>query len=166
MFKKAALTIILVATFNFCVSAHKFYTSLTQIEYKAETQSAEVIINLFSDDLELALSNQNKRKIKSTDPDFQALTYTYLNAKFRLKNAKNQFFKNEYVGLELKRDIVSIYLEIKLSADFDNFSLKQISLLETNKEQINIVNLKSGKARTTLIFTAGKPDIQPIAITL
>lgn len=166
MLKKAVLSIILVATFSFWVSAHKFYTSLTQIEYNAETRSAEVIINLFSDDLELALSNQNKRKIKSTDPDFQALTYTYLNAKFRLKNAKNQFFKNEYVGLEHKRDIVSIYLEIKVGADVNNLSLKQISLLETNKEQTNIVNLKSGKARTSLIFTAGKPDIQPIAITL
>ncbi|MBC7745965.1 MAG: hypothetical protein H7096_12785 [Flavobacterium sp.] len=157
----------IIGTFIFCftsflVSAHKYYTSITQVEYNVTTQSAEVIMNVFSDDLLLAISNQNKRVVKMTDKDFTTLTYHYLDSRFAIKDTKNHQLKNEYVGLEVNRDMVSIYFEIRSVRELDMVSIKQISLLETNKEQTNIVNLRSGKQKTSMVFNAGNPGMQTV----
>lgn len=143
-------------------NAHKFYTSLTQVEYNPKTQSAEVIMNVFTDDLELAISDHFKRKITSSDQEFNKLCYQYIDAKFQLKYLKNQSLRNEYVGLEIKRDMVSIYFEIKDLQGLSNSQLKQVILLESNNEQTNIVNIKHGKNKTSLIFRAGKPSVQTV----
>ena len=49
-------------------SAHKYYLSLTQIKYKSEEKAVQIIINVFMDDIELALN-------KDYDGD---LVYFYL----------------------------------------------------------------------------------------
>lgn len=119
-------------------------------------------MNLFTDDLEIAVSNHIKRKIKSSDKDFAQLCYQYFDIKFQIKDIKNHPLKNEYVGLEFKRDMVSVYFEIKLPLGFNQSHLKQVSLLETYNEQTNIVNLRNGKNKTSLIFRAGTPDVQAV----
>ena len=162
MLKKALIVFSALLVLSSWANAHKFYTSLTQVEYNPKTQSAEVIMNIFTDDLELAVSDHFKRKITSSDKEFNKLCYQYIDAKFQLKDPKNQFLKNEYVGLEIKRDMVSIYFEIKLSEGLSNSHLKQVILLEANNEQTNIVNLKNGKSKTSLIFRAGTPSVQTV----
>ena len=42
---------------------HKFYTSITKIEYNNKSQSYEIIMNVFSDDWEKALSEIHQRKV-------------------------------------------------------------------------------------------------------
>ena len=37
-------------------TTHKYYLSLTQIEYNKDQKSLEVIINVFMDDIELAIN--------------------------------------------------------------------------------------------------------------
>jgi hypothetical protein len=119
-------------------------------------------MNLFTDDLEISVSNHFNRKIKSNDKDFTKLCYQYLDLKFQIKDVKNHLLKNEYVGLEFKRDMVSVYFEIRVPLGLNQSQLKQVSLLETYNEQTNIVNLKNGKNRISLIFRAGTPDMQAV----
>ena len=166
MFKKTLIVFCLVLMTNFWASAHKFYTSLTQVDYNIKTHSAEVIMNLFTEDLEVAVSNFQKRKVKSTDKDFNTLCYKYLDSKFQLRGTKNQLFKNEYVGLEYNRDMVSIYLEIKLNQGLNQSHLKQCALLETFTDQTNIVNLKNGTNKTSLVFRGGAADMQTVNFKL
>jgi hypothetical protein len=166
MFKKSLIIFSVLFISSLWANAHKFYTSLTQVEYNAKANSAEVIMNLFVDDLEGALSNHHKRTVKSTDNDFKALLYKYLDNKFQVQDIKNQALKNEYVGMEFKRDMVSVYLEIKLGEGLNQVNLKQVSLLEAYKDQTNIVNLRDGKNKTSLVFRAGTPDIQTVNFRL
>ena len=37
-------------------STHKYYLSLTQINFKSESQSIQIILNVFMDDIEVALN--------------------------------------------------------------------------------------------------------------
>ena len=53
--KKIALPLLL---FILAFSSHKYYLSLTQIEYNKDHKSLEVIINVFMDDVELAINNE------------------------------------------------------------------------------------------------------------
>lgn len=135
---------------------------MTQVEYNTKSHSAEVIMNLFTEDLETAVSNFNRRKVKSTDKDFNELCYKYLDTKFGLQDSRNKALKNEYVGLEYKRDMVSVYFEVKVGQGLNQVHLKQIALLETYTEQTNIVNIKAGSNKKSLVFRAGSPDVQTV----
>ncbi|MEO8793905.1 MAG: DUF6702 family protein [Daejeonella sp.] len=161
MIKK--LTVLLLLTI-ICsvVDAHKFYTSLTQIEYNSKSKSAEVIMNLFTDDLEKALTRQLNHPVKSSDKDFQKNCFSYIDKKFQVTDSKNRLLKNNYVGLEFKRDMVSIYLEIKNPGDLNNLRLKQVSLMEVSDDQSNIVNVVSGNSRGSLIFKANDAGVKNI----
>lgn len=123
-------------------------------------------MNLFTDDLEGAVSSFYNRKIKSGDKDFNSLCYKYLDTKFQLRDSQNKLLKNEYVGLEYKRDMVSIYVEIKLTGGLNMAHLKQISLLEAYSDQTNIVNLKNGNNKASLVFRAGTADTQTVKFKL
>ena len=47
-------------------SAHKYYLSLTQIEYNQDAKSLEIIINVFMDDIETALNSDYKINLQLT----------------------------------------------------------------------------------------------------
>lgn len=166
MFKKTLFFFLMMLMPGLWASAHKFYTSLTQVEYNSKTQSAEVIMNLFTDDIEVAVSAYHKQRIKSSDQNFKSLCYQYLDAKFQVLDAENRILKNEYVGLEFNRDMVSVFFEIKVPQGLNKVKLKQTTLLEAFTEQTNIVNLKNGKGKTSLVYKAGTPDIQTVNFSL
>ena len=60
-------------------STHKYYLSLTQIKFKEETKSIQIIINVFMDDIEVALNTDydinlqltTKKELKDNDVYFQ-----------------------------------------------------------------------------------------------
>lgn len=160
MFKKSLVVFSLLFISGFWVSAHKFYTSLTQVEYNSTSHSAEVIMNLYTDDLEKALSEKFNRRISSIDKDFNHLVYQYVDIKFQLKDAKNHVLKNEYVGIKLTREMVSIFLEVKIIQGLNKALLRQVCLLDTYSDQTNIVNIRSGKNKTSLVFRGGSADLQ------
>ena len=52
--KKIITLLVVIPLLSF--SAHKYYLSLTQIEYRSELKSIQVTINVFMDDIEVALN--------------------------------------------------------------------------------------------------------------
>lgn len=51
------------------LSFHDFHTSLTEINYNSQSRSLELSVRVFTDDLELALTNFNKGQlVKIEDP--------------------------------------------------------------------------------------------------
>jgi hypothetical protein len=62
--KKVFLLLFIIPLFAF--TTHKYYLSLTQIEYKKESQSLQVIINVFMDDIEIALNKFYNIDLKLT----------------------------------------------------------------------------------------------------
>lgn len=164
MLKKSLVIFLVLFTGALTVCAHKFYTSLTQIEYNRQSKSAEVIMNLYADDVEAALSQMAHRKVRSNDKDFAELSYRYLDSHFQLLDSKNHPLKNQHVGFEFNRDMISFYIEIKLPGGLNKASLKQTSLLELYNEQLNIVNLHQDKSKNSLAYKAGAPAIQTIQL--
>jgi hypothetical protein len=54
--KNSKILILLLVIPLFSFSVHKYYLSLTQIKFKSETKTIQIIINVFMDDIELALN--------------------------------------------------------------------------------------------------------------
>ena len=151
--KKIALPLLL---FILAFSSHKYYLSLTQIEYNKDHKSLEVIINVFMDDVELAINNEydvdmrltTKEELKGVDEYFQK--YLSNNLKFFINNKAVQY---NFIGKEYEGDLVYFYLEIELKED--PLSLKVINtlLFDYFEQQQNVIKFKNGSKRQSKILS-------------
>ena len=52
---KKVIILLLVLPLLLSFTLHKYYVALTEIEYREDTQSVQMIMNVFMDDIELSL---------------------------------------------------------------------------------------------------------------
>lgn len=130
---------------------HKFYTSITQIEYNDKTQSYEIIMNVFWDDWEYALSELFQKKIQIDQAGIENYSLEYLQSSlvFKIKEKKLSY---KMIGVEQEKDILKIYLELPHKFIPKGLMLKNDCLIREFDGQINIVNFIHGSDRNTMIF--------------
>ncbi|WP_179005130.1 DUF6702 family protein [Winogradskyella forsetii] len=124
---------------------HEYYVGVTQIEYSKETQSLQIISQVFTDDFETLLRKRYDDDI-SLDPDnnveiIENYMQRYLADKLKFKvNDNNVNFK--FLGKEYKDDITYCYLEIKHISEINSIEVTNQILFDAFSEQQNIVRLK------------------------
>lgn len=122
--------------------AHKYYVSITQVEYVKEKQSVQVITRIFVDDLErlirmrydetvtLAANNESEKVNQYIDK--------YIGEKMVITiNGKQS--KMVFLGKEYENDIVYCYFEIEKVASIQSFEIRNQVLFDVFPEQKNIV---------------------------
>ena len=67
-FFKIALLVVLLPLITGATSAHKFYVSITKIEYVAESQSIQIITQIFIEDVEQVLQQRYNPNISLGTP--------------------------------------------------------------------------------------------------
>ncbi len=152
-FKKQLILLFLLPLMAF--SAHKYYLSLTQIEYNEEGKSLQVIINVFMDDIELALNKDynidlqltTKKELKDSDKYFEK----YLKEKLKFKHQNTDLSFN-YLGKEYEGDLVYFYLEIENISPPESLEVTNKILVKHFADQQNVVKLKVGKKRRSKIL--------------
>ena len=145
----------------FAFNAHKYYLSLTQIEYNTKSKSIEIIINVFIDDLETSLTkayNQKfeldtKKEIKNTDKYFRE--YLEQHLLFKIDNKKVQY---NYIGKEYDGDVVFFYLEIKDIKDVKEISIHNTILIDEFPDQQNLIKSKVYKKHKSVLLTKKKQN--------
>ena len=152
--KKQLFLLLLIPLFAF--TAHKYYLSLTQIEYNATNKSVEIIINVFIDDLETALNKihlkdfqlNTKKELKNVDTYF----YQYLKDNINLKiDGKSHTYN--YIGKEYDNDVVFFYLEIKNIESVKEIEIENTILIQHFSEQQNLVKSKVNKKHKSVLLT-------------
>jgi hypothetical protein len=153
-FKKTFLLLFIIPLFSF--SAHKYYLSLTQINYKPATKSVQVIINVFMDDIETALNKDysidlrldTKKELKDNDVYF----IKYLNQKlnFKIDGATKEF---TFIGKEYDGDLVFFYLEIEDINQFKTLEITNNLLVDHFPQQQNLTKCKLGKKHKSVLLT-------------
>ena len=151
--KKIAIIFLL---FSLAFTSHKYYLSLTQIEYNKTEDSLEVIINVFMDDIELAINKEYNVDLRLTtkqeleDVDIYFEKYLRKNLSFLVNNKP---VKYNFIGKEYEGDLVYFYIE---SAVIENPSSLQVSntiLLTYFEQQQNVVKFKNGSERQSKILS-------------
>lgn len=121
---------------------HKFYVSVTEIEYVKEKQTVQIVTRLFVDDLELVLRNrydEHLKMAKSGDSkEVNAYLLRYLKDKLQIKINGN-LVNYDFVGKEYDTDIVYCYLEIKNVETIKSFEIINTLLFDGFEDQQNIV---------------------------
>lgn len=140
--------------------SHKFYVSITTIEYSQEKKSLQIITKIFIDDIENALRKRydptislGTQREKSQD---DAFLEKYILQKLKVKvNGKPA--KLKYLGQEYEPDMVVAYIEVTEVDNLKTITVENEVLTGMFPEQQNIVHLKTPNSRRSLILTKDKP---------
>ncbi len=134
---------------------HKFYTSITQVEFNPQTKSLECVMNVFIDDLELALSKKFNKTITLENVDFKEFTKKYLKDVFKVKSEKGLLKDILWIGMESDKDKASLYFEIENASNYKKFYYQNEILISYFPDQVNFVNFVNQNPKKTLIFKNG-----------
>ncbi len=149
------ITALFLSIVSLSYTTHKYYLSLTQIEYISEKKSIQIIINVFMDDIELALNDINKidlkltteKELKNNDPYFES--YLQQNLKISVDGLTKEF---NYLGKEYEGDLVYFYLEVNDIISIKNLELKNTILVQHFEDQQNLVKVKvNGSNKSKLL---------------
>ena len=140
-------------------SAHKYYLSLTQINYKSETKSVQIITSVFMDDIETALNKDynidlqlsTKKELKDNNVYFKE--YLQKKLHFKIDNIEQEF---QYIGKEFEGDLVYFYLEIENIEQVNTIEVSNKVLTTHFPEQQNLIKCKVGKKNKSILLTAKK----------
>ena len=149
--------LVLLLSLITMAGTHKFYVSVTNLEYDEEEQAFQITSRIFIDDMETVLNARygvdaqlaTEKEIEQTNE----LINKYLNTKVSIKiNGQERNFM--FLGKEYKDDLVICYMEL---TDIDLAELKSIEvrndlLTEFFEEQQNVVHLKIGQTKKSFIL--------------
>lgn len=143
------------------LDAHKFYLSTTEIEYKKELKTFQIMTQLFIDDLELLLQQQEKSLRLFPDSNTKnsdSLIKFHLKKEFQLIiNGEPQ--KISYLGKEYKNDIVVCYLELFLDKTPSTIEIKNNMFFDLFDSQQNIIHYRNKASRKSFLLHSKSPTL-------
>ncbi|WP_027393695.1 DUF6702 family protein [Aquimarina latercula] len=152
------LSVFLVSLSSF-TALHKFYVSVTQIEYKEEEKSLQIISRIFVDDIEEVLRKRYDETIElvSNEQEEKVDQYltTYLKQKLSITvNGEEVFFN--FIGKEYDNDLVLCYLEVENVESLKTIVVSNQVLMHFFDDQQNIIHVKKQEKRKSLILEKEK----------
>ena len=157
MKKLKRFSLVLLMPLLISAMVHKFYVSVTHMEYSEADNAIQITTRIFIDDLEEALNARyDVNAALATESEHStadSLINRYLNSKFKVK-INGEHLSYNYLGKEYKDDLVICYLEI------DEIKLSEITAVEVINdvlteffdEQQNVVHLKFGTIKKSFIL--------------
>ena len=140
--------------------SHKIHVSVTSLEFNQPRQMVEIVIRVFSDDLENALSRRAERTVK-IDPatagkDRQVVeqVMAYLRSNFELKNKAGRPVALSWNGIEGQPDMFWIFVKGRAPGGLEGAQLRNKIFCELFDDQVNIVNAKHQGKQIGLMFEA------------
>jgi hypothetical protein len=139
---------------------HKFYVSITKIEYVSKSESLQIITQFFIDDIEEVLRKRYRPDVslgttKETKADV-ALLKEYIIQKLKI-SVNGTPVVLDYLGIEYDVDMVKSYIEVTGLKEFNSIEVEFNALTELFTEQQNIIHLKTAQNRKSLILDIDNP---------
>jgi len=135
-----------------CSWSHDFHLSKCEINYDTQDEALEIILHVFTDDLELAVLTRDSVKLKlysdHEHKDADAILVDYLSDQLTC-DVDGQPLLWEWLGRESSEDLMSslIYLEIPLKGSPTEIMVNYPLLMETYDDQKNLLQCRrDGKA--------------------
>ena len=137
-------------------SAHKYYISFTKIDYAEKSRSLQIIMRVFTDDLQNGIDQQFSVKTElDTDRELQNsddLISKYITEKF-LVTVNGTTAKSNYIGKKYEEDETKIYLEIENIDKIKSIEVQNKVLMELFEDQQNIIKLTIDNKKKSFILT-------------
>lgn len=149
------LLILILVPLLSSFGAHKYYLSVTDLEYNEEQKTIQIITRLFYDDLEAVLQTRYMETLKVDPSENQEILDKYISKylKQKMEVVVNDTPRQlQFLGKEYEDDYVVCYIEITEIEHIERVSLKSTVLLDLSPEQKNMVHTKIlGKKKSLLL---------------
>ena len=150
---KILFLILVIPLFAF--GMHKYYISLTKIDFVEKEKSVQITMRFFIDDIEKTLEGRYKIELElaTEEENKNANIYLekYIASKFEIIiDQKVKSFK--FLGKEYENDIVFFYLEITNIEMIKQISVQNRMLFEEFPDQQNFVKTNINKSKKTFIL--------------
>lgn len=158
-----ALLFMMFVTMSSTNVWHKFYVSVTQIDYNEKKDRIEISSRIFIDDLEKSLNHKYKTKLNLAtnveNPEAKNYIIKYLKEMLNLK-VNNESLDIVFLGLEYEDDVVILYLKSNFDKKITALNFKNKILLETYEEQQNIVHTNIQQQKKSFLLTKNEDIAQ------
>jgi hypothetical protein len=155
---KSSKKLMLLAFFAFIfmsVTLHKYYLSITEIEYVKEKKSVQIITRIFIDDFERLLRERYNDHIRldsgKDETEINKSINKYLLSKMPI-SINGEQKKPVYIGKEYDDDILYIYYEITNVSEIKSFQIENKTLFDMFEDQKNVVRTKINGNNKTFVL--------------
>jgi hypothetical protein len=127
----------------------------------------EIVIRVFTDDLENALSQRAKRQVKldpttaGKDRQVGERVMAYLRSAFELKSKAGRQVILTWSGVEGQMDMFWIYVKGRMPGGLEGAQMRNKIFCELFDDQVNIVNARRQGKQFGLMFES-KDNFKPI----
>lgn len=157
MKKILLLFLISIATVSFVL--HKYYVSITEINYSTEKQQIEISLKIFNDDLQHALDYKlgkpvnigSHNEFKSLD----SLISDYVKSNISIK-ANTNSLKLNMMGREIEGEATWIYLYSTFSDSIKSIEVKNTILTDMFDEQRNVIQVNMYNSTKSTLLTKSR----------
>ncbi len=160
-FIKAALLVFALSFFAF-TAVHKYYISVTQINYVEEKQSVQIISRIFIDDFEKLLRERYDENItlagQNESESVDAYMEKYLKDKLVIK-INGEPANLNFIGKAYDVDIAKCYLEIENVKHIETIEITNEVLFDVFSEQQNIVKTNIYSKQKSVILFPQKANV-------
>ena len=152
---KLLIILFVLPLFAF-TAVHKYYISVTQINYIEESKAVQITSRIFIDDFESLLRERYDENITLAGDDELETANTYIEKYLTEKleiiiNSKKA--KLSFIGKEYDVDIMKCYLEIEGVNSIESIEIKNKVLFDLYSDQQNIVKTKiNSKQKSFILF--------------
>jgi hypothetical protein len=151
--------LLFIIVFSVAVSSfemHKFYVSVTQINFNQDKKIVQITSRIFIDDLNNALEKKHKKKFhigstKETDEEIQLLK-KYINDNFSIK-VNNKPKQVVYLDKEIEDDVIIVYQVIRGIPKINSLQIKNTLLFDFLLEQQHIIHTQVLTKKQSALLT-------------
>ncbi|MEM8510422.1 MAG: DUF6702 family protein [Bacteroidota bacterium] len=139
-------------------TAHKFYVSVTNINYSEKNKAFQITSRIFIDDLEAVLKERYDVEARLATANESPIADEYIEKYFRTKflvKLDDTAMPYAFLGKKYEQDVIICYLEIP-EIQLEGLNLLEIQneiLTDLYDEQKNLVHVKwQGKKRSFILI--------------
>lgn len=153
-----ALLFTLFLFSSFATNDHETYLSVTEIEYRKEQKSIQIISRVFIDDLEDVLSKRYQKEVSlSYDEDLEThkdLIEKYLSRKLNI-SIDGKLLDLKFLGSKFDADQVVLFIEGVNVQNMGKIKVENLILTDLFDSQKNIVHIKNGEIIESMLLFKG-----------
>lgn len=144
----AATFFVVLSSF---VSLHKYYVSVTDIEYTNESKAIQITSRLFIDDFEKVLKERYDETIKIDSEYADLYIGKYYSKKLQV-SINNEVQEFVFLGKEFEGDMIHCYFEIENIEQFKLIEISNKLLFDSFENQQNITHLKVNETKKSFLL--------------
>lgn len=143
------------------IALHPIHVSVTEIEFDEKSKALEIMMRVFTDDLELSLRNRfDQPDLDIFDPrnarKVDEFMGQYLSERFAI-SLDGKSMKANYLGHEQETDVHIFYIEVENVRKWQTIEVKNSIITEVYDDQSNLVHVIVGEEIKSLRLTRDKP---------